>query len=67
MSNQRPTATPQGTAAILEFAATLPQRAENLRSFFDYNAGARDLLVCKEIIERLAPFDPDIDSAPGEN
>lgn len=59
--------TPQGTTALLEFAATLPQRSENLRSFFDYNAGARDLLTCKEIIERLAPFDPDIDSAPGEN
>jgi hypothetical protein len=58
---------PQGTTALLEFASTLPRRAENLRSFFDYNSGARDLMICKEIIERLAPLDPDIDSAPGEN
>ncbi len=58
---------PRGTIALLEFAETLPKRAENLRGFFDYNAGARDLLICREIIERLAPFDPDIDSEPGEN
>lgn len=58
---------PRGTIALIAFAETLPKRAENLRSFFDYNAGARDLLICREIIERLAQFDPDIDSAPGEN
>lgn len=58
---------PRGTIALIAFAETLPKRAENLRSFFDYNAGARDLLICREIIERLAPFDPDIDVAPGEN
>lgn len=58
---------PHGAVAILAFVETLPKRAENLRGFFDYNAGARDLLICREIIERLAPFDPDIDSEPGEN
>lgn len=58
---------PRGTAALLAFAETLPKRAENLRGFFDYNAGARDLLMCKEIIERLAQHDPDIDSIQGEN
>lgn len=60
-------ASPQGTAAILEFAATLPQRAENLRGFFDHNAGAADLMRCKEIIERLAQFEPDIEVEHGEN
>ena len=58
---------PRGTIALLAFAETLPQRADNLRSFFDYGAAADDLLMCKEIIERLAQHDPDIDSAPGEN
>lgn len=60
-------AAPRGTAAILAFAATLPKRAENLRGFFDYNAGAVDLLRCKEIIERLAQHESDIEAEPGEN
>ena len=58
---------PRGTAALLAFAETLPKRAENLRGFFDYNAGARDLLICKEIIERLAQHESDIEAEPGEN
>lgn len=58
---------PRGTAALLEFAETLPKRAENLRGFFDYNAGARDLLMCKEIIERLAHLEPDIQFEHSEN
>jgi len=58
---------PRGAIALLAFAETLPQRAENLRSFFDYNAGAADLMRCKEIIERLAEFDPDLDVEPGLN
>ena len=59
--------TPQGTTSLLEFAASLEQRAENLRAFFDYNAGAADLLKCKEIIERLAPLEPEIEAVIGEN
>ncbi len=59
--------TPQGTAGLLEFAAGLEQRAENVRGYFDHRAAAEDLLTCKAIIERLAPLDPDIDAAPGEN
>lgn len=58
---------PRGTAALLAFASTLPQRAENLRGFFDYGAGAADLLRCKEIIERLAQHESDIEVKPGEN
>lgn len=58
---------PRGTAALLAFAETLPKRAENLRSFFEYNAGARDLLICKAIIERLAQYEPDADVELGEN
>lgn len=58
---------PQGSKAILEFAETLPKRAENIRSFFDHRAAAEDLLICMEIIERLAPMDPDIEASPGEN
>ena len=58
---------PHGTIALLAFAATLPQRAENLRGFFDYNAAAADLLRCKEIIERLAQHESDIEAEPGEN
>ena len=58
---------PHGAIAILAFAETLPKRAENLRGFFDYNAAAADLLRCKEIIERLAQFEPDIEVEPGEN
>lgn len=56
----------QGTASLLEFAATLPQRADNLRHFFDYNAAAEDLLACKAIIERLAPLDPEIEVVLGD-
>ena len=58
---------PRGTAALLAFASTLPKRAENLRGFFDCNASAADLLRCKEIIERLAEFEPDLEVEPGEN
>ncbi len=58
---------PRGTAALLAFAETLPKRAENLRGFFDYTAGAADLMRCKEIIERLAQFEPDIEVEHGEN
>ena len=58
---------PRGTIALLAFAETLPKRAENLRGFFDYNAAAADLMRCKEIIERLAQFEPDIEVEPGEN
>lgn len=58
---------PQGTTGLLDFAAGLEQRAENLRGFFDHGAGADDLLTCKEIIERLAPLDPDLESIAGEN
>ncbi len=58
---------PHGAVAILEFASTLPQRAENLRGFFDYSAGAADLMRCKEIIERLAQYESDIEVEPGEN
>jgi len=59
--------THQGTASLLEFASSLEQRAENLRSFFDYNAGAADLLRCKAIIERLAVLEPEIEAVVGEN
>lgn len=58
---------PHGAVAILAFAETLPKRAENLRGFFDYNAAAADIMRCKEIIERLAQFEPDIEVEPGEN
>ena len=58
---------PRGTIALLAFAETLPQRAENLRSFFDYGAASADLLRCKEIIERLAQYECDIEVEPGEN
>ena len=58
---------PRGTIALLAFAETLPKRAENLRGFFDYNAAAADIMRCKEIIERLAQFEPDIEVEPGEN
>lgn len=63
----RMTTAPHGTAALLEFAATLHQRADNLRSFFDYAKAANDLLACKEIIERLAPLDHDVEVELGEN
>ena len=58
---------PRGTIALLAFAETLPKRAENLRGFFDYNAAAADIMRCKEIIERLAQYEPDIEVEPGEN
>ncbi len=58
---------PRGTIALLAFAETLPKRAENLRGFFDYSAGAADLMRCKEIIERLAQYEPDADVELGEN
>ena len=64
MANQP---SPRGTAALLSFASTLPQRAENLRGFFDYGAASADLLRCKEIIERLAQYESDIEAEPGEN
>lgn len=57
---------PHGTAAILEFADTLPQHAENLRSFFDYTNSARALEICKILLDRLAPLEGDIDVTLGE-
>ena len=57
----------QGTEQLTEFAATLRQRSENIRAFFDHAAAARDLLECAEIIERLAQYEPDLQVEQGEN
>lgn len=58
---------PQGTAATLEFSDRIPVTAQKVREFHGHGEAAEMLLVCKSIIERLAPFEGDIEVQEGEN
>lgn len=57
---------PHGTAAILEYAETLPKSAQEVMEFRGFSRAAENLLICRELLERLAPLEGDIDAELGE-
>lgn len=58
---------PQGTESLLDLATDLRATAPNVRSFFDHSRAAFLMERAADAIERLAPLEPDIDVAQGEN
>lgn len=58
---------PHGTAGLLEFTESLEPLAMDIRCFHRHGDAAEALIVCKQIIERLAQFENDIDADLGEN
>lgn len=59
--------TTQGTHNLLSLSAELQETAPHVRECYDLGRGCKLMQRAAEVIERLAPMDPDIDVAPGEN
>lgn len=59
--------TTQGTDALLALADDLEAVAPNVESWFDHKRAAALMRKAAAELRRLAPLDPDIDVAPGEN
>lgn len=57
---------PHGTAAILEFAETLPESAKAVKEVRELSKAAEKLLISRILLERLAPLESDIDATLGE-
>ncbi len=57
----------EGTESLLTLASDLRTTAPNVRAWFDHTKAASLMERAADAIERLAPLDPDIDVAPGEN
>lgn len=57
----------QGTESLLSLAADLKDAAPHVRECYDLGRSSKLMQRAAEVIERLAPMDPDIDVAPGEN
>ena len=59
------TTTHQGTASLLSLAEDLRTFAPNVRSAFSLSIGAGLMERAAEVIERMAPLDPDIEVVQG--
>ncbi len=59
--------TTQGTTSLLALADELKEVAPHVEQVFDLKRGAALMQKAASVLERLAPLDPDIDVAPGEN
>lgn len=57
----------QGTESLIELADELDAVAPNIEEWFDHTRAAALMRKAAKEIRRLAPLDPDIDVAPGEN
>lgn len=57
----------QGTESLLNLADELEAVAPNIEAWFDHKRAAALMRKASTEIRRLAPLDPDIDVAPGEN
>lgn len=56
-----------GTESLIELADELEAVAPNIEAWFDHKRAAALMRKAATEIRRLAPLDPDIDVAPGEN
>jgi len=59
--------TTQGTHSLLDLAAELKDTAPHVRECYDLGRGCKLMQRAAEVIERLAPMDPDIEVDHGEN
>ena len=55
-----------GSESTLRLASRLRQTAPNVRSYFDHKNAADLMELAAAALERLAPFDPDIDVVRSE-
>jgi len=65
--NKESKMTHQGTESLTELADELDAVAPNVEAWFDHTRAATLMRKAATEIRRLAPLDPDIDVAPGEN
>lgn len=57
----------QGTESLIQLAADLRATAPHVLEVFDLRRASGLMQRAADAIERLAPLEPDIDAAPGEN
>ena len=57
----------QGTEQLLRFVTDLRESAEDSLSFCSHRRTAERCLMAAEVIERLAPLDPDVEVKLGES
>jgi hypothetical protein len=57
----------QGTESLLKLADDLAEAAPNVQGGFHLGHAAKLMERAAEAIKRLAPMEPDIDVAQGEN
>lgn len=65
--NKESDMTHSGTESLIELANELEAVAPNIEAWFDHKRAAALMRKAATEIRRLAPLDPDIDVAPGEN
>ena len=65
--NKESDMTHSGTESLIELANDLEAVAPNIEAWFDHTRAAALMRKAATEIRRLAPLDPDIDVAPGEN
>lgn len=57
----------EGTTTLLDLASELAEVAPHVKDGFDLGRACKLMQRAAEVIERLAPTDPDIEASPGEN
>lgn len=59
--------TTQGTHSLLDLVAELQEAAPHVREGYDLGRSCKLMQRAAEVIERLAPMDPDIEVEHSEN
>lgn len=67
LQNKENDMTNTGTESLIALADDLESVAPNIEAWFDHTRAAALMRKAAVEIRRLAPLDPDIDVAPGEN
>jgi len=67
IQNKENDMTHSGTESLIALADDLDATAPNIEAWFDHTRAAALMRKAAAELRRLAPLDPDIDVAPGEN
>lgn len=67
LQNKESDMTNTGTESLIALADDLEAVAPNIEAWFDHKRAAALMRKAATEIRRIAPLDPDIDVAPGEN